>query len=93
MVQLVIEAPGRKSPGFLKRMRQATHIQAALKASQLTAEVMDELVAFLLPYVVEPADRQEATDLLWEASQEQIEEAMRGIGGGDPLSARESETA
>jgi len=93
MVQLVIEAPGRKSPGFLKRMRQATHIQAALKASQLTPELMDELVAFLLPYVVEPIDRSEASDLLWEASQEQIEEAMKGIGGGDPLSVEANATA
>ena len=92
MAQLVIEAPGRKSPGFLRRMRQATHIMAALKADSFTPELMDELVAFITPYIVEPSDRAEAAEALWQASQEQIEEAMRAVGGGDPLSASTSET-
>lgn len=92
MAELVIEAPGRKSPGFLLRMRQATHIMAALK-SDITPEVMDELVAFLTPYVVQPTDRAEATEMLWQASQEQIEEAMRAVGGGAPLSLNGTGTA
>lgn len=92
MAELVIEAPGRKSPGFLLRMRQATHIMAALKSDAITPEVMDELVAFLVPYVVKPSDRAKATEMLWQASQEQIEEAMRAVGGGDPLSASSTAT-
>ena len=94
MPELVIEAPGRMSPGFLKRMRDAMKIMAAVNKADYTPELMEAIVDYLLPYVTEPADRVRAEALLWEASQEQIEEAMRAVGGGgDPLSASTTATA
>ncbi len=80
MSQLVFTPPTKETPGFLKRMRKALAFGAALKDNP-TPEAMDDMVAFLADYVTEPADRAEAIDALWDATQEQFEQMLSAITG------------
>lgn len=54
-----------------------------MKANVINENVIDEMVDFLLPLVKEPVDRDEARAALWDASQEQFEEMMAALIGGN----------
>ena len=83
MVDLVFNPPDEKAPGFLRRQRKALTFVKAFNVDNPTPEMIDDMVEFLLDYVTEPADRDEARDLLWDASQEQIMSLMQAVGGGE----------
>jgi len=88
--RLVFSPPGRHAPGFLRRMRQAAVLERKL-AKDVTLEVVDEMVEFLLDFIVEPQDRQKAEELLWEASQDDFE-AMLGTVTGASVGEDDGET-
>jgi hypothetical protein len=82
MGKIVFEPPNRSSPGFLKRMRRAIYLRGVL-VDNPKPEHIDEMVEFLLPYIVEPEDRSEAAELLWDASQEDFENLIKLVAGGE----------
>lgn len=93
MAVLVIEVPDRKAPGFPKRLKKVTTLLAALKnldADNFSPEVVDALIEGLLPYVAEPKDPEAAREALWDASQEQFEEALQALAAMAPLSVTPS---
>jgi hypothetical protein len=61
-------------------MKRALELGEALSNSPNPGTV-DNIVDFLLPYVKEPEDREQAADLLWSASEEQFTELMELVGG------------
>lgn len=83
MVDLVFNPPDAQAPGFLRRQKKALQFMRAFNVDKPTPEMIDQMVEFLLDYVTEPAERDAARDLLWDASQEQIMTLMRAIGGGE----------
>ena len=83
MVDLVFNPPDAQAPGFLKRQKKALKFMRAFNVDNPTPEMIDQMVEFLLDYVTEPVERDEARDLLWDASQDQIMTLMRAIGGGE----------
>jgi hypothetical protein len=84
-MQIVINTPDKNAPGYLRRMRDTARLQAAL-AGGLTVDGTEALVAFILPYVVEPADRAAAEAALWDASEAEFAGIMAGLAGApDPL--------
>jgi len=76
MSELTIKLPDAKTPGYLRRLRQAEAHQRAIKDG--TADY-DELVEYLLIFVIEPEDRDQARELLWDASFEQYVDILRLI--------------
>lgn len=74
-----LSPPGPDAPGFLLRQRDALRMQHALQNND--PEAAGKLVAFLLPFVVEPEDRTEAEEVLWNLSQNQFTEAVSAIKG------------
>jgi len=81
MTDLVFTPPDEQAPGFLRRQKKALVFVKAFSVDNPTPEMVDEMVEFLVDYVTEPADRDEACELLWDASQAQIMELMQAVGG------------
>lgn len=77
---LVFTPPGRETPGYLRRLRRGVALERALKA-EITPELVDEMVLFLLDYVTEPVGRDEAETLLWEANEDDFDKMLSAITG------------
>jgi hypothetical protein len=82
-MKLVFTVPGPEAPGYLRRMRAALVFKDKFADPELvpTPETIDELVEFLLPYVDEPKDRDEARDALLDASMTQYNELLAAVAG------------
>jgi hypothetical protein len=80
-MQVVFEPPDKDSPGFLRRMKQAIAFQDAINKNQLSEKVLDDMIGFLSAYVRVPEDREEARDLLLDASESQFTEMLQSITG------------
>lgn len=86
MSQLVLRPPAKDEPGFLRRSRQALQFNEMLQ-DKPTVAALDAMIEFLLGYVEEPADKEEARELLLDASELQFMEmlnAITGEGEADP---------
>ena len=91
MKELVFSPPSRKTAGFLRRTQKALEFQAEMRADP-RPETIDKMVEFLLPYVVEPKDRNEAREALFDATEEQFNQLIDVIIGNateeNPTSAQ-----
>ena len=74
------QKPDRDAPGFLRRQRGVLEMRQRM-TGDLTPDSVDALVEFLLPYVLEPADRDQAREALWDASQEQFDDMLQALTG------------
>lgn len=86
-VKLVFHLPDKSEPGYLLRMRRALELNQRINDGSPSAQLIDDLVEFLLDYVREPSNREQARQALYMASEEQILsvfEALRG-GGADVI--------
>ena len=90
--RITFKPPGRDEPGYLRRTRKALAFAQAMKDNP-TPEAIDDLVDFLVDYVTEPADRMQAKSALWDASEQQFQDLLRRVQGGNqpPLSGKPSE--
>ena len=74
MSELNIKLPDATTPGFLRRTMEAEKYRKQIMSN---GEVdWDNLVSFLMVYVIEPADRDEARDLLLDLSREQYKDLL-----------------
>jgi len=81
MSVLKFKVPGKDEPGFLRRQRQALKFRGDLM-SDPSAEVIDEMIEWLVQYVEEPQDREEASEALLDATEEQFFQLIELIGSG-----------
>ena len=82
-MELEIKPPTPDSPGYLYRVKRALLLQRAL-TDGLTEEAIDNIIEFLIPYVVIPKDRGEAREALLDASETQFIAAINAVvGQGD----------
>ncbi len=80
--QLRFRAPGKDAPGYLRRQRQALEFSEKLKQTEnISAQTIDDLVAFFLPFVTRPANRDEAREALFDMSQTQFEDMLSELTG------------
>lgn len=82
--QIIFTPPSRSTPGYLRRTRQALAFNRAFQSGEMTPELLDNMVEFLLDYVTKP-DRDEARELLFDASEEQFDAMLASfsVGGDD----------
>lgn len=80
-MEMVFSPPAKDSPGYLRRARTALELQEAMKSP--TIEALDRLVDFLAQYVTEPADREQAREALFDASEEQLMGLLETVGGAE----------
>ena len=89
MKELVFSPPKQNEPGFLRRTQKALAFQVEMK-NDPRPETIDKMVDFLLTYVEEPKDRDEAREALYEATEEQFNQLIDVIiNGANPTSAQQ----
>jgi hypothetical protein len=88
MTKLIFTPPTADTPGYLRRARRGLEIHTAFKGNP-TVQALDDMIDFLIEFVTEPADPKKAKELLWEASENEIETMLTTLWGGsedtDPL--------
>lgn len=82
-ITLEFEVPGRQDPGFLIRQRRAMEFASKFNEESRDPTVLDEMVDFLADFVTVPAEREQAIDALWNASQEQFEGMLEALTGAN----------
>lgn len=80
MPELVFTPPDENTPGYLRRQREALKFMQLLKGDP-TVETIDGMVDFLVEYVTEPTDREQAREALWDASEAQFNTLLRSVLG------------
>lgn len=81
--KLVLEVPKKTDRGYLVRQRTALNFSAKLDAMKISEKVVDEIIKFCLPYVIEPKDRKEAEEALEWASEDEIKGLLKAISGSE----------
>lgn len=81
MAKIVISVPGPDAPGYLRRMRRLAAFAKAAQDEAMSPEMVDNLVEFLLDFVTEPEDRDEAREALYDLSQKEFEGILAQIIG------------
>jgi len=81
MATIKIELPTRETKGYWRRVKRASALRVNMTKG-MTPELCDEVINFLLPFVVEPEDREEAREVLLDASQTEFEKMMQAFHGG-----------
>lgn len=81
--KLVLKPPTKKDKGYLKRQRTALNFSGKLDRMEVSEAVVDEIIEFCLPYVVEPTDPDEAREALEWATEEEIKGLLAAIAGAD----------
>lgn len=80
MSKLIVNVPGKDSPGYLRRLHNASQFQVKIKTEGFTPELVNAMVEFLADYV--EGDREEAKSLLWDCSENQFNDLMSAVSGG-----------
>lgn len=78
---IVFEPPDEDAPGFLRTQKRALTIGRELQSAIPNPDVVDEVIEFLLPYVTEPEDKEQAREALWDCSRRQWLDMMNAIQG------------
>ena len=94
MAEIVVKLPDKTTPGYLRRLMVADGFREKMNVAGNRAEFYESLIEFLLVYVIEPEDRNEARELLLEATEEQYRAMLAVIHGGgatNPTQAEPSE--
>jgi hypothetical protein len=82
IMKIEFSPPDKNAPGFLKRLKKVAAFQASFSEGKITGETMDNLVDFLADYVIEPVDREQAKEALWDASETQFLSLLSSVSGG-----------
>lgn len=78
---IIFEPPTDETPGFLRLQKRVIAVSVRLNNGGLSEALVDEMVELLLPYVVEPVDRDEAREALLDASRKQYMAMLNGLLG------------
>lgn len=82
--QLVFVVPDKKTPGFARRIDRVLQLQDLKATGNMKREDWRALVEFLADYV--KADkREDAVNLVWDASEEQWDEMLEALGGASEI--------
>lgn len=81
MTVIKIELPTRETKGYWRRVKRASALRVSM-VQGMSPELCDEVINFLLPFVIEPIDREEAREILLDASQDEFEKMMQAFHGG-----------
>lgn len=77
--ELHFVVPGKNVPGYAKRTKRALELRKQLLTDP-EPELVDRLVEFLADYV-RADSREQALELIWDATEAQWEEMLDALGG------------
>ena len=86
MAKLVVRFPDAQTPGYLRFLKALPDLKTkvvdllpAAQAATLTPAQVDELVDVLLVFVVEPADKAQARELIFDATADELGQLLAGL--------------
>ena len=84
MTTIRIELPTRETKGYWKRVKRGVALREEMSKG-MTLEVCERITDYALPFIIEPTDRDEARELLEDASQDEFEKILKALisGGGN----------
>ena len=80
MSKLVFELPNAQTPGYLRRAKKGLEFKARMKEG-VDPTTIDDMVSYLVNFVSEPKDRDEAKEALYDASAEQFTNLINLVTG------------
>jgi len=80
MSKLVFELPNAQTPGYLRRAKKGLEFKERMAAG-VDPTSIDDMVNFLLDFVSEPEDREEAKEALFDANEEQFSNLLDLVTG------------
>jgi len=93
-VEILVELPDGKTKGYLRRLMAISKYTEMLNNNDTGPEFYENLITFLLGFIVKPEDENEAREALLDASADQYFEMMAAIKGeANPTSAPEQEVS
>jgi hypothetical protein len=81
MTVIKIKMPGKDQPGYFRRQRMANELSEEMRKGEAKADTTDKFVKYILQFVIEPKDRKEAEEALWDASEAQVDEILEAMRG------------
>ena len=91
MSEIVVAIPDAKTPGYLRRLIEADRFGKMIKSGDIDYE---QLVSWILTFVSEPEDRDEAREALLDATLEQYKDVIDAITKlSNPTSPEPTETS
>lgn len=83
-VTITITPPSKTAPGYARRLRRAAAFQENISSGQMSAKIMDDLIAFLADYCQagEGTAPAQVQDALWDLSEEQFVSMLGAVTGG-----------
>lgn len=79
---LKLEKPRSDAPGYLNRLMNGEKFRKFVAGINPEGDFIELLCDYVLPYVKEPVDREEAKQALLQASEDEYKEVMRFITSG-----------
>ncbi|MHB9139336.1 MAG: hypothetical protein ACYC4Q_08035 [Victivallaceae bacterium] len=81
MKELEFRLPAPDSPGYLRRAKLSLEFRQKMSSGNAGPETIDALVDFLLQFVEQPEDRNEARESLFDATEEQFLQLLDVVAG------------
>ena len=80
--KIVFEAPTPQTPGYLRRLKKGLDFRKKLKGFDVQDSAwIPEMIDFLITYVTEPEDREEAKEAMWDVTEDQYNDMLDSIIG------------
>lgn len=80
-----------QTPGYLKRLKKGLEYRAKIAGKKPDPEMIDDMVEFLIEYIEEPKDRDEAREAMMNANEDQYNYVIDMIIGTEEEETEESE--
>lgn len=77
--KIVFDLPSKDSRGFLRRQRELSTFQKMLRDKPDDPNTLNSLVNYLVGFIVEPEDRKEAKEILWDMSKAEYDELLTAL--------------
>jgi len=81
-----------QTPGYLKRLKKGLEYRAKLAGKEPSPETIDDMIEFLIEYIEEPKDRDEAREAMMNANEEQYNYVIDMITGTEEEDEKENPT-
>lgn len=77
-----LEKPRSDKPGYLARLNAGEEFRKYIRGDKKDGDFIELLCDYVLPYIKEPVDREEAKQALMAASEDEYRDIMKFITSG-----------
>lgn len=79
-MKLRIDLPDENTPGYWRRVEDGAKLMEEMKTG-LSLESCKKVIDYIMPYVTEPEDKEQAHDLIADLSKKEFQKIIRAVMG------------